>query len=320
MINNITVAWATPVDAYDLGARLEAFVECKGVISTFRICVKHARFDTPLSQLPPELIEIVAEYVRLPIFEQRRSEWQDCRWCCQNGCHPSSHLSNERISEIKIEWFDEDCELFDDRVLDFEDELQEEGIGYEEHHQRIENFLEKIDERSPPPNSTSPFQRCKEVKMVRLDLSHACADRLWQIFRQDFNLEIYFSIFHEYQGNELSGADGSPKIVVLAYLILPSVQSAIKASPGPNSVSTLSSMIVDPSTLQAPSAEEVSRFKKAMITMHLSPKVQALQITTLNPTSTRPATPKWRPSKEFSYKRRGPTECEKQARGVYSSS
>ena len=173
MVNNLTVAWATPVNVYDLGARLEAYVEGKATISTFRSCIGNAHTDAPLTKLPPELVEIVADYVRRPILERRQKTWEASRCCCQRMCFPTDHLTDAQISNYKVDLFGEDCELFDDRILDFEDELRANGIGEAEHDLKIDDFLEKIDECLPYTKSTSPFQRCKHVRVVNLELGCA---------------------------------------------------------------------------------------------------------------------------------------------------
>ena len=119
---------------------------------------------------------------------------------------------------------------------------------------------------------------------------------LGQIFDQDFGLEVYFTPFHDYGGNMHWGAERGPGITVLAFLILASLHSALKLSSDIGAVSSLSSMTLDPILLQQPSPEEKGRFQKAMKTLQLTPKCYQQQLTALSPTSTKPATPKWRTS------------------------
>ena len=53
--NTVTVAWATPVDAFALGAQMEAHVESKASVHTFRLCVKYAQASgNSLGRHPPD--------------------------------------------------------------------------------------------------------------------------------------------------------------------------------------------------------------------------------------------------------------------------
>ena len=55
MPSKVTVAWAVPVDAATLGARLEAYAETKAATRTFRLCAKYAS-DSVIESLPEEII------------------------------------------------------------------------------------------------------------------------------------------------------------------------------------------------------------------------------------------------------------------------
>lgn len=58
MDGKISLAWAVEVDYCQLGARLEAYVETKAQITTFRACVLRSVFKA-VSAMPPELVEMV---------------------------------------------------------------------------------------------------------------------------------------------------------------------------------------------------------------------------------------------------------------------
>lgn len=57
MTNTVRSTWAIPVSACLLGARLEAYVESKVTISTFRLCAQYGNpSDAPLAKLAPVLL------------------------------------------------------------------------------------------------------------------------------------------------------------------------------------------------------------------------------------------------------------------------
>lgn len=95
MANSITVAWAIPVDPFILGARIEAYGQCKAAISTLKLCIKYAGSGA-LAQLPVELQEEIASHVRQPIFEERPNYWQIDKNCCNASCRPLDHLTPEQ--------------------------------------------------------------------------------------------------------------------------------------------------------------------------------------------------------------------------------
>ena len=78
MANTVRLTWAIPVSAHLLGARLEAYVESKATISTFRLCARHGNpLVAPAARLPAELIDDVVEYIELSFFEKTLPPWAD---------------------------------------------------------------------------------------------------------------------------------------------------------------------------------------------------------------------------------------------------
>ena len=163
MVIKLAVAWATPVDPVHLGARVEAYVETKSTISTFRLCSQYASQGSSLVRLPAEVLELVVAQVQEAEFQDRRQGWAQDLDCCQYDCHPTDHLSAARISKLKIRHFGGDHELFGDDITDFEYELRKDGEGDIQHDERIERYLEKIDEQFQVAQKDSRFMRCIKV-------------------------------------------------------------------------------------------------------------------------------------------------------------
>ena len=105
MTNTLRLTWAIPVNAYLLGARLEAYVESKATISTFKLCALHGDTSViPLARLPAEILEIVIGYLELPFFEERAQKSLDITDCfqgiyheCFDNADPEAHYQDMEI-------------------------------------------------------------------------------------------------------------------------------------------------------------------------------------------------------------------------------
>lgn len=80
-------------------------------------------------------------------------------------------------------------------------------------------------------------------------------------------------MFRRYDSDEYRFSPSHMSASILAYLILPSIQSTLKTSPGPETVSFMSSMVLDPSVVQEPSLDRKTHFKAVLKTMQLKPWV-----------------------------------------------
>ena len=72
--NSIVIAWATPVNLAQLGARLEAYAETKAAMTTFRLIARHTTLAA-LHNLPEEILEMIAGNVRDSIFRKKWRTW-----------------------------------------------------------------------------------------------------------------------------------------------------------------------------------------------------------------------------------------------------
>ncbi|KAL2038540.1 hypothetical protein N7G274_008587 [Stereocaulon virgatum] len=99
---------------------------------------------------------------------------------------------------------------------------------------------------------------------------------------QDFGLEAYFLAFREYNQG---GSQSIPGATICAYLILPSTQLNLKTTSGLEVVSYMSSRIKDPSIFQESPSERKARFRFAMRTLQLEPRLLQAQLTKTYPTS-----------------------------------
>lgn len=180
--NGIAVTWATPVDAAELGARMESYVETKASVHVFRLCVEHAQPGAPLGRLSPELIDIIATEVQHATFKKRLETWQQNTRCCAGTCRPSEHLNEEDYASLKEDYLMEiegseveghsgchcgHCLYLDELgvghcLCDFDWYLDERGVGHDEHIETVETFLAKV-ENNTYVGSRGRFSKCRKV-------------------------------------------------------------------------------------------------------------------------------------------------------------
>ena len=200
MTNSITIAWAMPVDAATLGARMEAHAKSKATIHTFRLCVQHAPPGAPLGRLPPELVEIVAARIQQSLFKKRMKKWKKSVNCAAGDCYPSDHFSQKEILSMKSDLAF--CCQTDDEGDDgycecFEMHLLNNDIGDNEHMQTVKTFLPKVEDNSFIEKSDK-FAKCRKVCELLKCGKHLTLNACVQIFAQDFGLEAYFTVHRIY--------------------------------------------------------------------------------------------------------------------------
>ena len=88
-----TVAWGVPVDPKDLGAKVQAFVECSAAITTFKLCTKYS--DGKLGCLPPETLTFIVDLILADRLVPIWNDWDDKFPCCTGDCSIASHQTGE---------------------------------------------------------------------------------------------------------------------------------------------------------------------------------------------------------------------------------
>lgn len=179
-LNSIALTWATPVDAAELGARMESYVETKASIHVFKLCVQHAQPGAPLGRLSPELINMIATKVQNAVFAKQLKTWRGNMRCCANMCRPSEHLDEESHESLTAGFLsvigehelpdDSDCDCSDyECIHNFEGYLADLGEGRDEHMEAVNKFLAAVEDNSYIKSSTM-FARCRKVCSFLLDL------------------------------------------------------------------------------------------------------------------------------------------------------
>ena len=171
LLNGITLTWATPFDAAELGARMEAYVETKALVHVFKLCVQRAQSEAPLGRLSPELIEMIATEIHNAAFNKQLKMWRKDLFCCGNVCRPSEHLSEESCKSLRDDYRmelasededDSECDNHCGCAHHFDGYLAELGMGQDEHNDAVETFLAKVENNSYVESSDS-FANCRKV-------------------------------------------------------------------------------------------------------------------------------------------------------------
>lgn len=155
MVIAFTVAWATPVDPIDLGARIEAYIMTKATISTFGSCIRYAPKGSPLARLPAEIQEFVGAHIQETVFENRRKAWAaDLTRCGYEG-RPGDGYSTDEIDEGKAEYLD--------KTLDFGYVEECHGEVCTSTEESVYKCIRKIMERFSVPQRETRLARWRKV-------------------------------------------------------------------------------------------------------------------------------------------------------------
>lgn len=123
---DLLMAWAIPIDTKLAGARLEAYVESKAAIFTFKTCIQHPHSGQALAKLSTELVEIIASHLRQSIFEEHLEWWTVSERCCLAEC---------------------ECDISDRK----------------KHSSRKDDLMSKVGERGPTI-AKAKFDKCRQVR------------------------------------------------------------------------------------------------------------------------------------------------------------
>lgn len=87
------LAWAVPVSMDKLGASIEALSNTMPQVLTLQLC--HRFGKSPLSKLPQEIVELIADEVRRVARSAVAAKWYHNFMCFQNRCEPYDHYYSE---------------------------------------------------------------------------------------------------------------------------------------------------------------------------------------------------------------------------------
>ena len=171
MVNNLTMAWATPVDTVKLGARLEAYVDTKSAVLTLRLCIPYAPSGCYLAKLSPEVIGIIGTQVQDAVFETLRPSWELAWECCQDTCSSHDHQREGWYNEPVIEepticmtpWDNKNYPEYARRIV-FKTSSRGSDQERATHHHRVSILLEGLGQQTGNTKDDQRFVLCREVR------------------------------------------------------------------------------------------------------------------------------------------------------------
>ena len=152
MKNRLSLVWATEVDAFQLGARLEAYADTRPAIEAFRLC------DL---KLPAEVIDMVIDEVRYLAYVENIGPWLEARRCYKATCTPESHYTVQELHD----YFSIGCSAAEDIEKDL-NELGLSDASRVRHNSLINTYIPKFLPRSRL-DQTDKFDVCQQVSDLK---------------------------------------------------------------------------------------------------------------------------------------------------------
>ena len=254
MDSKISLAWAVSANYAQLGARLEAYVETKPTITTFRACLPRSPIPS-VSNIPLEVIETIEGALKDMAYFPKVRDWlKDCK-CIRNECGFRDHFPDD-----------------DDVSIDSEDDITW-GERCERHQEIIDDHVHKVTHPASDP-IVGKFARCKEVSHYARFLAGLCscseANGAWttQVFAKDFGVRPYFTVLPSYTYHDFYAEFESAEI--FAYLARPIVKAPVTSQPGPNNASYTVRQVLDPARVRRGLSKINERqFKRAVKALRL---------------------------------------------------
>ena len=101
MSGQVEISWALKIDHVQLGARLEAYVETKSAVTTFRACLLRLRLPSN-SSISSEISQMVVDNLRDASYEPKILSWHKAQRCVQDTCTLTDHFTQSEIVRYDI--------------------------------------------------------------------------------------------------------------------------------------------------------------------------------------------------------------------------
>ena len=150
MSDQLVIAWATEMDASQLGARLEAYSETKPAIEAFMKLKRN---------LPAEVKEIITNAVKDQAYVRIIGSWLQAESCYDAYCTQASHFTAQELhhkANVNCDW---NADPIDFSCLDVERE--------ERHQNVVVSHLAKMNSmgrRKQMGDSDLSYQACDSVQ------------------------------------------------------------------------------------------------------------------------------------------------------------
>lgn len=128
-----------------MAASVEAYVQTKAAITTFRLAAKYTRTKS-LSKLPEEIKERIAVIVRDTSFRRNMRQWTKIYECLSGRCNIESHFKKEKIKRAAY------------RHQRASETGEIDPLTW--HRLRMEHYCNVL-----APNSSSTLRKCVQVRL-----------------------------------------------------------------------------------------------------------------------------------------------------------
>ena len=206
MVNNLTVAWATPVDAVELGASIETHALVKATMSAFHEFIKDEPETSAVKKLAPKLLDIISTHLRQSAYEEHEEEWGKSWLCFYGVCTPSNHQREKDYDFIKALYLSkhgestaEECggpEFNEEHFERWLWERQSRTRADNKHHDNIKTLERKIIVGPGRRNYDTKFADVRKVSVTLL-IFDVLPTNSWKMFSEDYGLDIHFQVHHK---------------------------------------------------------------------------------------------------------------------------
>lgn len=140
MAHSTTAAWGIPVDAQEIGHKVQAYVDTEIIMQAFRLCVNHSsNGGTSLPAVPEEILRMIADYVKGATMRPHSTEWEANISGCLSEFPLEALFSEEEMMETCKEL---GCDYTtDDGHRDLRNELMNSDEGHVRSEKRLMRFL-----------------------------------------------------------------------------------------------------------------------------------------------------------------------------------
>lgn len=101
LLQTTLLTWAVPVDAVELGASLEAYLEAKPFITQLLLCHRFGRGSNVLiTKLPREIVDLVAEVLIAGHRTSQQERWGQMQKCSLGRCTGVDHWESWELDFV----------------------------------------------------------------------------------------------------------------------------------------------------------------------------------------------------------------------------
>ena len=172
MANNVTVAWAIPVEPATLGASIEAYATAQQTMFAFEEYTNSTSKQCAVRGLARELLDTISTYVRQLAFVEQSAEWTQALACFRGRCSTANHYESWKREYLTEMGYNQttgggsgEAGFTKERFYEWLLEPLQRRRN-EEHCHIIENLEIKVGERARQRYDGADFREAREVSLI----------------------------------------------------------------------------------------------------------------------------------------------------------